>query len=208
MSASASQSTPIVKRVLRHVGRLDYYMQPFLTSCLLFVLILQITARSIRGLSMPWTLEVITFLFGAMVWFGVSTAIKEGGHVGITFFVDLLPRKAQAWLEVLQLLLVGVFLAVIAYFAVTSLQFYYVRDARTPAMRLPYYIARFPVVPGIIFAYYRIIEKLVFLLRGILLPSVELETVKLSSRVLPPSADMDHVDRSSGEIGSEEHKGE
>lgn len=208
MNASKLQRPSILKRVFRHVGRLDYYMQPFLTFCLLFVLILQIMARYIRGLSMPWTLEVITFLFGAMVWFGVSTAIKEGGHVGITFFVDLLPRKTQAWLEVLQLLLLGVFLAVIAYFAVTSLQFYYARDARTPAMRLPYYIARFPVVPGVIYAYYRIIEKLVFLLRGLLLPSVELETVSLSSRVLPPSADIDDVDPSSGQMTTEEQRGE
>lgn len=208
MSAQTPQRTPVFKRVFSHIGRLDYYMQPFLTFCLLFVLILQIMSRYIRGLSLPWTLEVITFLFGAMVWFGVSTAIKEGGHVGITFFVDLLPRRAQAWLEVVQLVLLGLFLGVIAYFAITSLQFYYARDSRTPALRLPYYIARFPVVPGILYAYYRIIEKLVFLLRGILLPSVELETVTLSSRVLPASADIDKVDPQGEPSPFEEHKGE
>ena len=185
---SRSKRSP-VKVFLYHLGRLDYYMHPVLAICLLFVLILQLTARSVRGLSFPWTLEVLTIIFGAIIWFGISTAIKEGGHVGITLFVDPLPKKVQAWVEVVQLLLLAAFLATILYFAMVSLEYYLMTDARTPALRLPRYWARISVVPGVVFAFYRILEKLIFLLRGLLKPGVEVETVKLAGRGLESVVD-------------------
>lgn len=180
---SASRKS-VIRLLLYHLGRLDFYIHPVLAICLLFVLVLQVTARYVRGISFPWTLEVLTIIFGAIIWFGISTAIKEGGHVGITLFVDPLPKKVQAWLEVVQLLLLGVFLAFVFHFALISLEYYLMTGARTPALRLPRYWARVSVAPGLVFCFYRIIEKLLFLLRGLLNPEVEVETVKLTGRGL------------------------
>jgi TRAP-type C4-dicarboxylate transport system permease small subunit len=146
----------ISMKILRNI---DYYLQPVIFIAMLLVLGAQILYRFIPNLSIPWTLELITFLFGASIWFGISIAIKEDAHVGITFLINFLPPEFKRLVKLIHNLLFGLFLTFVGWFGTQSLIYYIEKGMRTPAMQISYFIVRAPLFVGCLLSIYRLIEK-------------------------------------------------
>ena len=150
---------------MKIIKNIDYYVQPFLVVAMLLALGAQVLYRFIPNLSIPWTLELITFLFGASIWFGISIAIKEDAHVGITVLVDLLPPRAKRAVLIVHHIMFGIFLIFLGWFGTSALLYYLQKGIRTPAMQVSYFMVRLPLFFGCILSLYRLIEKIVTLIR-------------------------------------------
>ena len=150
-----------MKKILKFLKDFDYNIEPLFIIALLVILALQVAYRFIPNLSIPWTLEIITFLFGASIWFGVSIAIREDSHVGITVLIDKLPKRAQKIAIIVQNILFSVFIIVIGVLGTNTLLHYLRNDVRTPAVQVNYFYMRIPIIFGCILSLYRLIEKIV-----------------------------------------------
>lgn len=155
-----------MKNLAKGLTNLDYVIQPLIMVTLLVILAGQVLYRFIPNLSLPWTLELITFLFGAMVWFGVSIAIKENAHVGITYFLDRLPPRGRLYMQVFHNVLFGIYLIAVGWFGTNTLIYYVLKDIRTPAMQWSYALVRAPLFFGCILSLYRLVEKTIEIVKA------------------------------------------
>ena len=59
-----------------------------------------VTARFLAGAGTKWTLEFTGYLLVMVVFLGLAYTLRERSHIRILFLVDRLPKKVQAWIEV------------------------------------------------------------------------------------------------------------
>ena len=59
-----------------------------------------VTARFLAGAGTKWTLEFTGYLLVMVVFLGLAYTLRERSHIRILFLVDRLPKKVQAWMEV------------------------------------------------------------------------------------------------------------
>lgn len=156
----------ILKKILKVLGNLDEYIQPVLFGTLIVVVILQVCARFILPLNLPWTLEVITFTFNASVWFAVSLGIKTYSHIGIDI---LLNRVSVQWLRgllIIQYSLFLVLLIALLWSSSMALFGYYRINDMPQVLNVPLFIMRSPVVFGCLFSIFRSIEQIVLIIKN------------------------------------------
>lgn len=151
------------KSFLHIIKNLDYYSQPVLMIALLATALLQVLYRFVPFIHTPWTLELITFLFSASVWMGISIAVKENANVGIMSIYDRFPRKMRICCKIFNNIIFGIMMISFGYFGTMSLMSYVRLDKITPAMHLPYALMRFPILLGSIYTIYRIIQVLILI---------------------------------------------
>lgn len=149
-----------MKKILSIVKNIDYYSQPVFFILMIFGVALQVGYRYIPNLSVPWSLEFVSFTFSASVWLGLSIGIKEDAHVGITFFVDKMSKNGQKICRIIQFVIFFLFILSIFVLGSKALIYYFNKNSLTPGMRVPYFIVRFPLVIGSICCFFRIFQKL------------------------------------------------
>jgi TRAP-type C4-dicarboxylate transport system permease small subunit len=156
----------IMKKILKVLGNLDEYIQPVFFAILLVVVILQICARFIHKLNLPWTLEVITFTFNASVWFAVSLGIKTYSHVGIDI---LLTKVSQQWLRWLLIFQYSLFMFVLIAFlwaGTMALYGYYLVSDLPQVLKVPLFIMRSPIIFGCLFSIFRCIQQILLIIKN------------------------------------------
>jgi TRAP-type C4-dicarboxylate transport system permease small subunit len=72
-------------------------------------LILQIFFRYVIGSSLVWSEELALFLFTWVVLLAGSLGVREGFHVRLTLFCNLLPPRAKRALDLVTHLIAGTF---------------------------------------------------------------------------------------------------
>ncbi|MDR9860178.1 TRAP transporter small permease [Treponema socranskii] len=154
------------KKIIKFLRNIDYHIQPILMSALLITALIQVLYRFVHFIKTPWTLELITFLFSASVWFGISIAIKENIHVGIEVVYKLFPVKIRKILKIFNNLFFMIMMIFLGYLGTHALIGYFRSQTLAPATHLPYWFLRSPCVFGSILSVYRIIEKIHGILTG------------------------------------------
>jgi C4-dicarboxylate transporter DctQ subunit len=149
--------------MLKIIKNLDYYIQPVAITILLIAVGIQILYRFLPNFNASWTLELMTYVFSLSIWFGVSIAIKEDAHAGITFFVDKLPLKIKKNITIIRNVLFFLLMIWIGVLATDGLVYYFEKGLKSSAMAAPYYILRLPTVIGCIYSCYRLIQKIIFI---------------------------------------------
>ena len=67
-----------------------------LLATMTLITFMQVVARYIFNYSFVWALELTTFLFGGLIFLGISYGVRVGAHIGIDALVRLLaPRTAR-----------------------------------------------------------------------------------------------------------------
>ena len=154
-----------MKKFLKVLLNLDEYIQPVFFCILVVVVILQVLARFILVLNLPWTLEVITFTFNASVWFAVSLGIKTYSHVGIDILLNKASDRWLRWLVIFQYILFIVLLLALLYAGSTALLYYRKIHDMPQVVKVPLYIMRSPIFFGCLFSVYRAIQQLVLIFK-------------------------------------------
>lgn len=78
-------------------------------------ILLQIFFRFVMGSALSWSEELSVLVFAHLVFVGGSLGVREGYHVSVSLFVDSLPQALRRGIDVLVLLAVLVFGAVLLW---------------------------------------------------------------------------------------------
>lgn len=69
----------------------------FLLALMTLITFMQVVARYVFNYSFVWALELVMYLFGAMIFLGIAYGVRVGAHIGIDAVTRMLsPPKARA----------------------------------------------------------------------------------------------------------------
>jgi len=143
----------------------EYAIAPVFLLVILLSAIIQVVNRIVPSLKAPWTLELITYLFGGLVWVGIALAIHDDSHVGIKTIYQKFPKKARKVIKVIHMILFGVMIVTFGFLGLMSLLSYLKRGQTTPALHAPLWLMRSPIVIGCLLSVYRLIERIMMIFK-------------------------------------------
>src|SRR5512146_3473292 len=74
--------------------RLEEGLIAFLLAAMTLVTFAQVIARYVFNYSFVWALELVTYLFGFLIFIGMSYGVRVGSHIGVDALVKALKPKA------------------------------------------------------------------------------------------------------------------
>lgn len=87
------------------------------SSLLTMTLLVFVSALSRRlGKPMSWAVDVSTFLFAWSVFLGADAALRRDMLVSVDLFVDRLPEKVQKYINILNHIIIAIFLGLMVYY--------------------------------------------------------------------------------------------
>jgi TRAP-type transport system small permease protein len=98
------------------------------------VLLLQVFARYVARVSIPWTEEVARYLLVLMTFTGAALALRDRQHIAITILLDRLPHAVRTCLELAFDVLIMLFLCAVFRGTVNMVQLTW----ETPAGTIPW----------------------------------------------------------------------
>jgi len=99
--------------IRRFVDRCESFLLAALLTLMTLITFAQVIARYVFNYSFVWALELTTFLFGGLIFFGISYGVRVGAHIGVDVFVRLLPDRAARRVAVLAALLCLVYAGIV-----------------------------------------------------------------------------------------------
>ncbi|EGQ26475.1 C4-dicarboxylate transport system permease small protein [Sporosarcina newyorkensis 2681] len=135
-------------------NRLDDFIATCALTGVLFVTIVSIFYRFILGRPFAWAEEVTLGLFIWAVFIGISSAMKRGGHIGIDYFVERMPKPLKIGAQIIRTLVIYyVLLYVLVYlgFQLTA----QATHKLTPVLGIGYHFVDIAVpIGGLLAAYH------------------------------------------------------
>lgn len=111
-----------MKSVSLWVQRAENLVSFSALSLLLFSVLWGVLTRYITERPAVWTTELSGILFTWVVYIGAMTAYRDGRHIRVTLFVDVLPRSLNRVLRKIGDVLVLGFLAYVTYLSFVMMQ--------------------------------------------------------------------------------------
>lgn len=118
----------------RAMGVLDWVVV-VMFAAILVVVLTAVFFRYVIGHSLPWSDEVVRYLFVQFTLLAVALAVRDRQHIRVEFFVELLPAKIRRVVEAVSLLLVLAFNLVLVVYGM--LWVFESAGFKTPALGLP-----------------------------------------------------------------------
>lgn len=143
----------------------EYAIAPVFLLVILISAVIQVFNRMIPSLRAPWTLELITYLFGGLVWVGIALAIHDDSHVGIKTIYQKFPKKMRKVVKIIHMVLFGIMMIFFGYLGLMSLLSYVKRGQTTPALHAPLWLMRSPIVIGALLSLYRLVERIIMIFK-------------------------------------------
>jgi TRAP-type C4-dicarboxylate transport system permease small subunit len=137
---------------------------------MILALMLQVVARYVLQVSIPWTEEVSRYLLVLMTFVGAALALRDRQHIAITFLLDRLSGAHRIWADLLFNVLIMLFLGTVFRGSVQMIQLTW----ETPAGTIPW------ITTGRI---YLILPVSILLMLGYLLAQVYREACQFSERI-------------------------
>ncbi|WP_203333668.1 TRAP transporter small permease [Planococcus beigongshangi] len=81
--------------ILKWVNRIDDVIATIALIGILIITIVNVFCRFILNQPFAWAEEVSIGLFVWLVFIGISSAMKRGGHIGVDYFVEKMPRTLK-----------------------------------------------------------------------------------------------------------------
>ncbi|MDK2822016.1 MAG: C4-dicarboxylate transporter, DctQ subunit [Clostridia bacterium] len=125
---------------------------------------MQVSSRFIFKSSLPWSEELLRFIFQWVTFLAASVAVREKAHVSVTFLIDKLPRNANKLITLLGILLSIGFCLAITYFGIQLVKVQIETEQISTAMQLPMWIPYSGVVVGSFMMAFRFFRSLLTVL--------------------------------------------
>ncbi|AZO94364.1 TRAP transporter small permease [Halocella sp. SP3-1] len=116
-----------------------------LVAVLTSIVLLQVIFRYILNIGLPWVDELSRYLNIWVAFLGASVGLKYGDHVGVSFFVNLLPEKLSEAFKLFTDIIIFIFLCVVIYYA-----YDYIITSRsvTPTMQISFKLPKSAIFAG------------------------------------------------------------
>lgn len=147
-----------VERINNLINKLENFI---VRSFLAFLVVMVFIAASLRYLGYPivWSVDMAQLLFVWIVFLGADLALQSHNHIGVDFFVGLLPKKFQRGVYFIHYILMFIFLAAITYYSFLLSLENISRTYRTLGVSYSFATAGVPV--GCLLMIRTIIQKLI-----------------------------------------------
>ena len=146
-----------VKKFLNNIE--EFIVVP-LVGVMVAVIILQVFFRYVLKQSLSWSEELARYLMVWVTFVGASIGVKRGAHVGVEALVLALPKKAQAVVKYLGIIISIVFCIVVLRASLGIVHRQIVSHQVSPAMRIPMWWAYAAIPLGTFLMAARFIQAL------------------------------------------------
>lgn len=121
------------------VGKIEYFLVAVMIAIMAIVNFLQVIFRYVIQGSLPWSEELLRFLFVWTTFLGAGIGVRKGAHLGLTILVNSLPPRFQKIVVYLNYLICIAFSGVIGYLGLSVVSMQASFNVRSSAMFLPMY---------------------------------------------------------------------
>lgn len=101
------------RRLADVLGRLEEGLVALLMALMTIITFIQVVARYVFNYSFVWALELTTFLFGGLIFLGISYGVRVGAHIGIDAVTKLLKPKTARVVAIVATLLCLVYATIV-----------------------------------------------------------------------------------------------
>lgn len=137
-----------------------------LYSVMVVVVFLQVFFRFVVRSSLPWSEEVARYVMAYAIFIGAAIAAKEGAHIGILAVVNKFPKSAEKYTKTFAMLVSFFFSIILIYLAFLIVQFLINTGQRSPALRIPMWLAYLSVLLGAVMMSIRFFQAAVIQFKG------------------------------------------
>ena len=168
-----------MRKILNILKQLDVIVVTLLMISIFINVMLQILSRIMPFRVVPWTVEMGEILLAAVIWMGIGLGVINNSHVRFDLLLSKLPYRKKKIFYIVGNIVFAIFLCILAYHAVSLLEFYIRTNTRTPQLRWNRAYIRAPVLIGCVIGAIRMLIQAWFFAKDkIPLPSGEAEEVR------------------------------
>lgn len=120
-----------------------------------------VIARFVIGNSIDWSEEVCKFLVVWMAYGGSAYAFKMGANIGVSFFVDRLPEKAQIYIGVITDIIIILFYGILGYYGLFRVMDLFQKGQVSTAARVPLWLPYSAIPIGSFLVIIRLLQQLI-----------------------------------------------
>ena len=117
-----------------------------------------VVSRYLFTNSFSFTEELTVTAFVWITMLGVAIGFKRYAHLGMSYFVDLMPRRMRAVMALLSMVCSFVMVLVMGYVSIEIIRSQITLNATTPAMEMPLYYQSLALPIGAIFILVRVLQ--------------------------------------------------
>lgn len=130
------------------IGKIEMYFITYLLILMSCDVFLQIIMRYVFNNSLSWSEELATFMMMWMTWVGASYGVKEGIHLRVTIFVDMLKGKSRAIAYIIIDIIWLIFSFYMVVMGTRIVRLAFEAQRVSPALEVPMYFIYSSVVVG------------------------------------------------------------
>lgn len=146
--------------------RLEEGLIALLLAAMTLVTFAQVVARYIFNYSFVWALELTTFLFGGLIFFGISYGVRVGAHIGVDALVKVLPVKIAHRVGLVATLLCILYSVIVFVGGWIYVSKMYDIGILAQDIPIPQWVPRLVMPIGFALLFFRFVQVLYNMLRG------------------------------------------
>jgi len=146
--------------------RLEEGLIAFLLAAMTLITFAQVVARYVFNYSFTWALELAMFIFGGLIFLGLSYGVRVKAHIGVDALIKALPKKAARITGIAACILCLIYTVIVFYGAWVYVSKMYTIGILAQDMPIPQWIPRLVLPVGFALLFIRFAEILFDMLRG------------------------------------------
>jgi C4-dicarboxylate transporter DctQ subunit len=148
------------------LDRLEEGLVAFLLTFMTLITFMQVVARYVFNYSFVWALELVTFLFGGLIFLGIAYGVRVGAHIGVDALVKSLKPGTARIVGVVAAALCMVYAAIVFVGSWTYVAKMYEIGITAQDLPIPQWVPRLVLPIGFALVFFRFGQVLVRLLMG------------------------------------------
>jgi len=148
------------------LGRLEEGLVAFLLAAMTLITFMQVVARYVFNYSFVWAHELVTFLFGGLIFLGMSYGVRVGAHIGVDALVKALKPGTARVVAIVATLLCLLYTVIVFVGGWTYVAKMYDIGILAQDMPIPQWVPRLVLPIGYALLFFRFAQVLVRLLTG------------------------------------------
>lgn len=146
--------------------RLEEGLLALFLALMTIVTFAQVIARYIFNYSFVWALELSIFLFGALIFLGISYGVRINAHIGVDALVRVLPNKVARVVAVVACSLCLIYACIVLYGSLIYVERIYTVGILAQDIPIPQWVPRTVMPLGFGLLLIRFLVVMVDIVRG------------------------------------------
>jgi len=141
-------------------------MIALLLAAMTILTFVQCILRYIFNTGFPWALEATGYMFGWLIFLGISYGVKKGSHIGVDVLVKKLPVPGQRVIGILVVLLCLAYAGLVLYGSIRYVGTMRILGVTAEDIPIPRWVLLLAIPIGLILLVGRLLESAWLVLSG------------------------------------------